>query len=82
MKLNDDYVPDIGDLVQYVGRSVAMTNEQSQGQVGVIVGKSRFATGYHKFRRKSWLYAIQFPSGLWHLKPHHFRVIKKYEKNT
>ena len=82
MKLNDDYVPDIGDLVQYVGRSVAMTNEQSQGQVGVIVGKSRFATGYHKFRRKSWLYTIQFPSGLFNLKPHHFRVIKKYEKNT
>ena len=82
MKLNDDYVPDIGDLVQYVGRSAAMTNEQSQGQVGVIVGKSRFATGYHKFRSKSWLYAIRFPCGLWHLKPQHFKVIKKYEKNT
>ena len=82
MKLNDDYVPDIGDLVQYVGRSAAMTNEQSQGQVGVIVGKSRFATGYHKFRRKSWLYTIQFPCGLFNLKPHHFKVIKKYEKNT
>ena len=82
MKLNDDYIPDIGDLVQYVGRSAAMTNEQSQGQVGIIVSKSRFATGYHKFRRKSWLYAIQFPSGLFHLKPHYFKVIKKYEKNA
>ena len=82
MKLSDDYEPNVGDLVQYVGRSVAMTNEKSEGQLGVIVGKSRFATGYHKFRSKSWLYAIRFPSGLWHLKPHHFRVIKKYKKNT
>ena len=82
MKLNDDYVPDVGDLVQYVGSSVAMTNEKSEGQLGIIVGKSRFATGDHKFRSKSWHYAIQFPSGLWHLKPHHFKVIKKYEKNT
>ena len=79
MKLNDNYIPDVGDLVQYVGKS---SNINNGGQVGVIVSRTRFATGYHKFRRKSWLYAIRFPSGLWHLKPHHFRVIKKYEKNT
>tara|TARA_Y100000114_G_C11592390_1_gene246389 strand:+ start:81 stop:317 length:237 start_codon:yes stop_codon:yes gene_type:complete len=78
MKLNDDYIPDVGDLVQYVGTGKLA----STGQMGVIVSKSRFATGYHKFRNKSWLYAIRFPCGLWHLKPQHFKVIKKYEKNT
>ena len=79
MKLNDDYTPDVGDLVQYVGASSDVKNA---GQIGVIVSRSRFATGYHKFRRKSWLYAIRFPCGLWHLKPQHFKVIKKYENNT
>jgi hypothetical protein len=79
MKLNDDYEPVVGDLVQYVGASEEIN---THGQIGVIVSKSRFATGYALSRRKSWLYAIRFPCGLWHLKPHHFRVIKKYEKNT
>ena len=82
MKLSDDYEPNVGDLVQYVGVSETITDEKSNGQLGIIVGKSRFATGYHKFRSKSWLYAIRFPSGLWHLKPQHFKVIKKYKKNT
>ena len=77
MKLVDDYEPNVGDLVQYVG-----TGQENAGQIGLIVKKTRFATGYHKFRSKSWLYAIQFPSGLWNLKPQHFKVIKKYEKNT
>jgi len=79
MKLNDDYTPDVGDLVQYVG---ALSEITGSGQIGVIVGKSRFATGYARNRKKSWLYAIQFPCGLWNLKPQHFKVIKKYEKNT
>ena len=43
MKLNDDYTPDVGDLVQYVGASSDVKNA---GQVGVIVSRSRFATGY------------------------------------
>ena len=77
MKLVDDYEPNVGDLVQYTG-----TGYLIEGQIGVIVGKTRFATGYRINRRKSWLYAIQFPCGLWNLKPQHFKVIKKYEKNT
>ena len=79
MKLNDDYEPNVGDLVQYTGTSDDINNG---GQVGVIVSRSRFATGHAMHRRKSWLFAIRFPCGLWHLKPHHFKVIKKYEKNT
>ena len=79
MKLNDDYEPNIGDLVQYTGTSDEINNA---GQIGVIVSRTRFATGIAVTRKKSWLYAIQFPCGLWNLKPQHFKVIQKYEKNT
>lgn len=79
MQINDDYTPDVGDLVQYIGVSHDFTDE---GQIGVIVSRTRFATGYRLNRKKSWLFAIRFPCGLWHLKPQHFKVIKKYEKNT
>jgi hypothetical protein len=77
MKLNDDYEPKVGDLVQYTG-----TGSENEGQIGVIVGKTRFVTGYRLNRKKSWLYAIHFPCGLWNLKPHHFKIIKKSENNT
>jgi hypothetical protein len=77
MTPSSDYVPQIGDLVQYTGVS-----EDNHGQIGVITGRTVIASGYLKNHKRGWLYQIQFPSGLWNLKPHHFKVIKKYEKNT
>jgi hypothetical protein len=87
MKLNDDYEPVVGDLVQYVGASEEVhirplgedftfkKNTMARGQIGVIAGRVESS----KWRG---LYTIRFPSGLWCLPPQYFKVIKKYEKNT
>ena len=74
MKLNDDYTPDVGDLVQYVGASSDVKNA---GQIGVIVSRSRFATGYARNRRKSWLYAIQVPLRIMALETSTFQSYQK-----
>ena len=77
MKPNDDYTPQVGDLVQYVGPSEAIT-----GKIGVILGSELLYTGYGTRRRKAMVFHIKFPTQTLLLKPRHFKVIKKVDKKT
>ena len=74
---NDNYEPQVGDLVQYVGPSEAIT-----GKIGVILGSELLYTGYGTRRRKAMVFQIKFPSQIISLKPRHFKIIKKVNKNT
>ena len=74
---NDNYEPQVGDLVEYIGQSAAVS-----GEIGVILGSELLYTGYGTRRRKAIVFHIKFPSQTLSLKPRHFRIIKKVNKNT
>ena len=79
MKPNDDYTPQVGDIVQYVGKYDAKV---LGGGIGVIFKTEMLYTGYSSRRRKTRVYHIRFPNEKLVLKPRFFKVIKKVEKNT
>lgn len=72
-----NYEPQVGDLVRYVGPSEVIT-----GEIGVILGSELLYTGYGTRRRKAIVFHIKFPTQTLSLKPRHFKVIKKVNKNT
>ena len=74
---NDNYEPQVGDLVQYVGSS-----EVFMGEIGLVLGSELLYTGYGTRRRKAMVFHVKFPSQILSLKPRHFKVIKKVNKNT
>jgi|TARA_B100000073_G_C23539359_1_gene495356 transcription initiation factor IIE alpha subunit len=65
------YQPQIGDIVQYVGRS-----EKIDGAIGVVVKRETVTN----FKRASYFYKIQFPNAIVTLRPQHFKVIKRINK--
>jgi hypothetical protein len=73
----NNYEPQVGDLVRYVGPSEVIT-----GEIGVILGSELLYTGYGTRRRKAIVFHIKFPTQTLSLKPRHFKVIKKVNKNT
>lgn len=73
----NNYEPQVGDLVRYVGPS-----EVTTGEIGVILGSELLYTGYGTRRRKAMVFHIKFPTQTLSLKPRHFKVIKKVNKNT
>jgi|TARA_R110002126_G_scaffold240081_1_gene383342 hypothetical protein len=74
---NDNYEPQVGDLVTHVGEYPPL-----MGEIGVILGSELLYTGYGTRRRKAMVFHIKFPSQILSLRPRHFKVIKKVNKKT
>lgn len=75
MKPNDDYTPQVGDLVQYIPQhgETGLCDD-----IGVIFKAELFTLPF----LSAMMYHIQFPSEKLVLKPRFFKVIKKVDKNT
>jgi hypothetical protein len=67
------YQPQIGDLVQYVG-----PHKVNDGSIGIIIKRETI----NNFRMATYFYKIQFPDAIITLRPQHFKIIKKINKNT